>query len=597
MDLSATCNVVDLAQYQDPSALDWQGFVDSGVKAVIIQLSHGTSYEPYAREHIAKANQYGLIVHGYHYYEGTSGEVDFSISNANTVGLSKNSYMFLDFEDTTIQGDWQSQSFDFFNAWKSAGWNAGLYTGNSLYQSKFNNDVLVANGIYRWIAQYGSNSGSLELNWEPINYDIWQYSSVGGIGYYNSNLDKSYDRTGKLITKATTPPPVVTTDQHEPPAPIGGAYVGTGVDTTGLNGGKGIGYSTNGHDFYMALSPVGFVFRQVDADRMWKLIQPKIGTIQGSKGDKGATGSQGPIGETGPQGPAGKNGVGASVDLTPYAKKTEVIPSNLVSLEINAGATFDTPFIDFHTKTGVNDYDARIIVAGGKSGAVGQANMNIVANGGVIINGKKVATVDQINPWNSITDKGHDLNTVITDGRYWCKATMGNAPVATWGYLYVNSADPARVQQDFVSDSTAEKYIRMKFGDSWTAWIQETTNQLGQLVQTIKGTAATNFELDGTANAYVYQLAPSLKLVAINAGVNPKSGVSIPEWSVTTLINWASAMPAYSSTINDAVYILGNTSIVAGNFQTNSFGVVNGSVKIDAGSGHTKINVAYLSKS
>lgn len=523
MDLSATCNVVDLAQYQDPSALDWQGFVDSGVKAVIIQLSHGTSYEPYAREHIAKANQYGLIVHGYHYYEGTSGEVDFSISNANTVGLSKNSYMFLDFEDTTIQGDWQSQSFDFFNAWKSAGWNAGLYTGNSLYQSKFNNDVLVANGIYRWIAQYGSNSGSPELNWEPINYDIWQYSSVGGIGYYNSNLDKSYDRTGKLITKATTPPPVVTTDQHEPPAPIGGAYVGTGVDTTGLNGGKGIGYSTNGHDFYMALSPVGFVFRQVDADRMWKLIQPKIGTIQGSKGDKGdigitgatgakgdigatgkdgaqgiqgipgkdgavgatgktgaqgqagATGSQGPIGETGPQGPAGKNGVGASVDLTPYAKKTEVIPSNLVRLEINAGATFDTPFIDFHTKTGgVNDYDARIIVAGGKSGAVGQANMNIVANGGVIINGKKVATVDQINPWNSITDKGHDLNTVVTDGRYWCKATMGNAPVATWGYLYVNSADPARVQQDFVSDSTAEKYIRMKFGDSWTAWRQVT---------------------------------------------------------------------------------------------------------------------------
>ncbi|KRL54942.1 hypothetical protein FC70_GL001745 [Paucilactobacillus oligofermentans DSM 15707 = LMG 22743] len=204
---------------------------------------------------------------------------------------------------------------------------------------------------------------------------------------------------------------------------------------------------------------------------------------KGDKGDPGPAGSTGPIGpqgqqgekgDTGADGVAGKDGVGASVDLTPYAKKTEVIPSNLVSLEINAGATFDTPFIDFHTKTGVNDYDARIIVAGGKSGAVGQANMNIVANGGVIINGKKVATVDQINPWNSITDKGHDLNTVITDGRYWCKATMGNAPVATWGYLYVNSADPARVQQDFVSDTTAEKYIRMKFGDSWTAWRQVT---------------------------------------------------------------------------------------------------------------------------
>jgi GH25 family lysozyme M1 (1,4-beta-N-acetylmuramidase) len=318
MNLAATLNVVDLAKYQDPNSLDWQGMVNAGVKAVIIQLSHGTVYEDYAREHIAKAQSVGLIVHGYHYYQGETGEVDFSISNAISLGLPKSSYMFLDFEDTSISGDWGSQANDFFTAWKQAGWKAGLYTGGSLYKSKFNNDSLVNSGIYRWIAAYGTNDGTAQYGYEPANYDAWQYTSSGGIGSYTGALDKSYDKTGKLITVGSTP---ITLDPYEPATPTAGAYVGTGIDTTGLGGGRAYGYSTGGNSFYSALTPFGFIFREIDADRMWTLIKPKIGTIQGAKGDKGdkgdtgaqgtqgTQGATGPIGATGPQGDKGDTGL------------------------------------------------------------------------------------------------------------------------------------------------------------------------------------------------------------------------------------------------------------------------------------------------
>lgn len=51
-------------------------------------------------------------------------------------------------------------------------------------------------------------------------------------------------------------------------------YVGMGVDTL-LSGGKGFGYSTNGRDFNIVITPKGLVFRRADAERMWRLLRPK----------------------------------------------------------------------------------------------------------------------------------------------------------------------------------------------------------------------------------------------------------------------------------------------------------------------------------
>lgn len=53
------------------------------------------------------------------------------------------------------------------------------------------------------------------------------------------------------------------------------SYVGVGKDTSGLGGGRSIGYSTNGKDFNAVITPKGLVFRQIDAYRMWRLLKPK----------------------------------------------------------------------------------------------------------------------------------------------------------------------------------------------------------------------------------------------------------------------------------------------------------------------------------
>lgn len=53
-----------------------------------------------------------------------------------------------------------------------------------------------------------------------------------------------------------------------------GAYVGVNKDTSGLGGGQAFGYSTNGKNFYSVITPKGIIFRQNDADRLWRLLKP-----------------------------------------------------------------------------------------------------------------------------------------------------------------------------------------------------------------------------------------------------------------------------------------------------------------------------------
>lgn len=329
MNLAQNLTTIDISEYQGADALDWPAVVQAGIKSVIIRLSHGHTQDLNASAHIANAEKYGIIWHGYHYYEGTTGEVEFSTSNAQTLGLSKNAYMFLDMEGS-IGGSWSDQFEDFRTVWLTAGWNVGLYCSDSPYQANFNNDTLVSENVYRWIAKYSTIT--------PTNYDAWQMSGAGGggIGTYTKDIDKDYDRTGRLAIDYTSNTGSgdggnqTETGPYDPDVPTAGAYVGKNVDSSGLNGGKAYGYSTDGKNFYAVITPYGLIFRTVDGDRMWKLIKPKIGTIAGTPGADGKSaydiwlanghtgtvtdylnsliGLQGPQGNVGPQGIQGSKG-------------------------------------------------------------------------------------------------------------------------------------------------------------------------------------------------------------------------------------------------------------------------------------------------
>ena len=275
--MAATLTTIDVSKCQSPDELDWDDLKKRGLKSIIIQLSHGTSYEPNAKEFIAKAKSLGLKIHGYHFYEGSLSEITFSMQNAMNLGLNKGAYMFLDMEGS-ISGDWQTQFYSFRSSWLQAGFHVGLYISESPYKARFDNTKLVQDNVYRWIANYSQ---------EPANYDIWQYSSSNG------TLDVSYDRSGKLEQDYQPHEvyPVKSDDNkgkgkqnfepgpRNPMTPKDGSWVGWGVDSSGLGGGVTFGYSTDGKNFYAAIWPGGFVFRQNDADQMWGLLKPKIKAI------------------------------------------------------------------------------------------------------------------------------------------------------------------------------------------------------------------------------------------------------------------------------------------------------------------------------
>lgn len=303
-------NVVDVSEWQ-PTSIDWANLKTNGIKAVVVRIGHGTTRDTNAADHISNATKAGLIVHVYHYYEGTDGELQWSVNNAKSLNIQPNVYYFLDMEGT-IAGSWSSIFESFRKTWSGYGWKTGLYCSLSNY-AKFDNATLVKQGVYRWIAAWGST--------QPSNADMWQYDSKTGLGSYTSALDKDVDIAGKLIVAPSTDT-ITDTDPNGNYELKAGAFVGFDHSTTSLQGGEMLVASPDGKNKIPKLAPTGaFLFNNADGDSMWTLIKPKIGTIKGDKGDKGATGDRGPTGpqgirglkgdkgDTGQTGPQGKQGV------------------------------------------------------------------------------------------------------------------------------------------------------------------------------------------------------------------------------------------------------------------------------------------------
>lgn len=283
-----TANVVDVSEWQ-PTSIDWANLKANGVKAVVVRIGHGVTRDEHAADHIANATKAGLIVHVYHYYEGVDGELQYSVNNAKSLNIQPNVYYFLDMEGT-IAGSWPSIFESFRKQWAGYGWNTGLYCSLSNY-AKFDDATLVKQGVYRWIAAWGSD--------QPSNADMWQYDSKTGLGSYTSALDKDVDIAGKLI-KEPDSTVVEPTDPNGNYTVKPGAFVGFDHSTTEIQGGEMLVASPDGKNKIPKLSPDGqFLFNNNDGDNMWTLIKPKIGTIKGEKGDKGADGTNGKDGKDG----------------------------------------------------------------------------------------------------------------------------------------------------------------------------------------------------------------------------------------------------------------------------------------------------------
>lgn len=260
-----TLNFINLSSQQAPNDVDWAGLVNSGVQGVLIRLGHGIIRDPCASGHIAKAKQYGLYWHGYHTYEGVVNEPQFTIKNANELGLSTSQYHFV---DLTKSSDPFNDYYALHANWLSQGYSTGLLISSNDYLSKFTDSDVTASGTLRWLIS----------DTEPANYDIWQYSSEGTIGTSSVKVGFNFAKTDKLKynLNTTLTGADISKDPYNPQAPVGGAYIGWGYDTTGLGGGKTIGYSTNGKNFYALIGPDGLVVRKSDGNRIYGTIADQI---------------------------------------------------------------------------------------------------------------------------------------------------------------------------------------------------------------------------------------------------------------------------------------------------------------------------------
>lgn len=268
-----TPNVVDLSKYQTKAMngsmdIDFADLKANGIKAVIIQLGHGVTQDPAAESFIAKANTVGLIVHGYHFFEsGHADQVQFSITNAQQLGLSKNAYYFLDMEGN-ISGSWSDQFRPFYRNWKMNGWNVGLYASLSKY-GLFNMDEFKTNHVYKWVADW-------DVVQAPGIADVWQYNFSTGLGKYTLKLDKDVDITGNLIKPIDSPKPIVT-DPNGTFKVQAGAFVNFDYSTTDIQGGKMLVASPDGVNKIPKLYPDGtFGFIDKDYDHIWEAIKDRI---------------------------------------------------------------------------------------------------------------------------------------------------------------------------------------------------------------------------------------------------------------------------------------------------------------------------------
>lgn len=408
-----TANVVDVSEWQ-PTSIDWASLKANGVKAVVVRIGHGTTRDTNAADHISNATKAGLIVHVYHYYEGVDGELQYSVNNAKSLNIQPNVYYFLDMEGT-IAGSWPSIFESFRKAWAGYGWNTGLYCSLSNY-AKFDDATLVKQGVYRWIAAWGSN--------QPSNADMWQYDNKTGLGSYTSALDKDVDISGKLI-KEPDSTVVEPTDPNGNYTVKPGAFVGFDHSTTELQGGEMLVASPDGKNKIPKLAPTGaFLFNNADGDNMWTLIKPKMGTIKGEKGDAGADGKSA-------YEVAVANGYsGTQAQWLASLKGADGAPGK----DGSAGKDGQTwqPYIaddkHWHIRL-INSVDMPAIV-------------------GVITQG--------------------NANDLTMDDNYRIAGTVANVP-STSGLLTIR-ANSGEVWQTYIDSATADCYTRTRHNGTWTAW-------------------------------------------------------------------------------------------------------------------------------
>lgn len=263
-------NAIDISEFQDPSTFDYQAAKDAGIDTIIIRGSVSQRLDKFAKQHIANAKKYGFKWHLYHYFYNGSNEINVAINSAKELGLTSDQYLFLDMEDKSLPSDWAGL-FEQFRSAVGTQFKVGLYCSDSPFKAKFDNEKLVNEGVYRWIAAY---------SYEPKNYDMWQMSGAGsgGFGNYKHDVDRDYVANNALNAYANKPDDKPFT----PPTDLPEETKNIVLQDMVVDGIRGLGCSPdNGITRKIYWTIFGRKYYQEDADRLWPFLKNKIGEIKG----------------------------------------------------------------------------------------------------------------------------------------------------------------------------------------------------------------------------------------------------------------------------------------------------------------------------
>ena len=182
---------IDISYYQ--TNIDYDRLIEN-IDFAILRVGFGVNYLPTSQKDRQFEN----------HYNGLNGKVPIGVyyyAYANAVGEGKkeaeNCLRYLGNKklDLPIYYDVEDNSMNYINevarefvdTIKAAGYEAGIYCNLNWARNKI--DLSKFQDCSIWIAMYGSNNGQIPDNTPPINYNLWQYTSVGKLDGINGNVD------------------------------------------------------------------------------------------------------------------------------------------------------------------------------------------------------------------------------------------------------------------------------------------------------------------------------------------------------------------------------------------------------------------------
>lgn len=225
---------VDVSSYQGD--IDWGKAAQAGIEFAILKIIRkDLQPDKQFENNWAGCTAAGVPIQGiYNYsYATTTQKAKTDARRVLEVLAGRRTMVWLDIEDKCQEGIGK-KLIDIINTYanviKSAGYEFGIYTGQSFY----NTYIKPYGGVDYplWIARYGTNSGKVETKFEPEISGMlgWQYTSRGSVEGISGNVDMNV-WYGEVMpgTKPEIPAPVTKTVDELANEVLNGVW-GNGAD-------------------------------------------------------------------------------------------------------------------------------------------------------------------------------------------------------------------------------------------------------------------------------------------------------------------------------------------------------------------------------